>query len=271
VRDVTRAVRLALLFATACGRIGFDEHSPTGDAAGSDAAADPLAGCVMHLAMDETTWSGVPGEVIDSCGMNPGTAVNGAAPADDPVRGRVGMFVGGTSCVEVPDSPSLRATDALTISAWIKPAMLSPASFGVVSKRTDYMVNTEYSVFIWASNDGSGNVNELYADIDTENDRGADPTTVYADNVWHQVTVVYDGTRPASGRVQFYVDGNFTYAMPESSASITPPSLEPNLAVGCLPLSGPGQGFVGALDDVVIWRRALPSTDVAAWFAATKK
>jgi hypothetical protein len=257
------------VLASACGRIGFSEHPP--DAAGIDATDPVLVDCVMHLAMDEDTWSGIPGEVRDSCGTNPGTAINGATRGDDPERGRVGMFVGGTSCVDVPDAPALRATDALTVSAWIKPAMLSPASFGVVSKRVDFMADTEYSVFIWASNDGSGNVNELYADVDTENDRGADPTTVYADDVWHQVTVVYDGTRPASQRITFYVDGNLTYVMPESSASIAPPAVEPNLAVGCLPLSGPAQSFVGAIDDVAIWRRALPSADVAAWFAATKK
>jgi hypothetical protein len=263
---VTRAVCLALLFTSACGRIGFTDHPP-------DAAEiDPLlADCVMHLAMDETTWSGVPGEVRDSCSTNPGTAVNGATPAADPVRGQVGMFVGGTSCVEVPDAPALRATDALTMSAWIKPAMLTPDSFGVVSKRVDYMTDDEYGMFIWASDDGSGPVNELYVDIDTDNDRGADPTTTYADNVWHQVTVVYDGTRPASGRIQFYVDGNLTHAMPETSASITPPEVEPDLSVGCLPLSGPAQAFVGAIDDVAIWRRALTPADVAAWFAATNK
>jgi hypothetical protein len=257
-----------VVLATACGRIGFSEHPP--DAAGLDAADPLLADCVMHLAMDEDSWSGAPGEVRDSCSTNSGTAVGGATRTDDPVRGRVGRFVGGTSCVEVPDAPALRASDVLTVSAWIEPAMLSPDGMGVVSKRVDFMADTEYSVFVWASNEGSGSDNELYVDVDTENDRGADPTTVYADNVWHQVTVVYDGTRPASERITFYVDGNLTHVMPESSATIAPPAVEPDLAVGCLPLSGPAQSFVGAIDDVVIWRRALSSADVAAWFAATR-
>ena len=73
-----------------------------------------------------------------------------------------------------------------------------------------------------------------------------------------------------SQRIRYYVDGNFTFAAPETSASIAPPQMEPNLSVGCLPLSGPAESFIGALDDVVIWRRALASSEVAGWYMATR-
>jgi len=225
---------------------------------------------VLDFAMNEDAWTGAAGEVHDSCGTNPGTAVNGITTTVDPQRGRVGTFMRPTGCIEVPGSPSLRATDALSISAWIKPAMLSPGGFGVVSKRIDYMASTEYSVFVWASNAGAGPTNQLYVDIDTENDRESDPTTTLADAEWRQVTVVYDGTQPMSQRIRYYVDGNFTFAAPETSAAIAAPQAEPNLSVGCLPLSGPGESFIGSLDDVVLWRRALGSSEVAAWYMATR-
>jgi hypothetical protein len=267
-------VRCAVLIAlAACGRADFDARLII-DAAplAIDTPVDAdtvLDGCVLHMRMDEPAWTGSPGEVIDSCSTNPGTAVNGATTTDDPIRGRVGMFIGGTSCVEVPDAPSLRMTDALTVSAWVKPSMLSPASFGVVSKRTDFQIATEYSVFVWADANGMGSTNEVYVDIDTENDRGADPTTVYVDNQWKQITVVYDGSLAQAARVKFYVNGALTFVMPESSASITPPAAEPNLAVGCLPLSGPNQSFVGNIDEVVIWRRALSAIEISSWYTTT--
>nr|HEX4313435.1 hypothetical protein [Kofleriaceae bacterium] len=150
-----RGVVALLVVATGCGRVGFADRSVVGDGAmGGDggsgggsgrdgAVTDVLAGCVLHLPMDEASWAG-SGAVVDTCSGFDGTAGGGADVTTDPVRGTVGNFVGGTSCVD-----------------------------------------------------------------------------------------------------------------------------EPDVAIGCLPLSGPAQSLVGELDEVVIWNRALPATDVAAWYAQT--
>ncbi len=259
-----------LVAVAACGRVDFGSLRDAAPMRDAD-DIDMPEGCALYFKMDEPAWTGAAGEVRDSCGTNPGTAVNGITTAEDPVRGRVGMFSHETGCIEVPDAPSLHATTALTISAWIKPAMLSPSGFGIVSKRIDYTKSTEYSVFVWAANNGMGSTNQLYVDIDTENDRNSDPTTTLVDGAWRQVTVVYDGSQPMPARVRYYVDGTFTFAAPETSSSIAVPPAEPNLAVGCLPLNAPAQSFIGALDDVVIWRRALAASEVADWHTATHR
>jgi Concanavalin A-like lectin/glucanases superfamily len=267
---------LALLLG-ACGRFDFDpadlDPNPGDDANGAlDAPrAEPPPGCVLHFAMEEASWAG-DDAVIDSCGPHRGTALGGANIATDPVRGPVGVFVGGSSCITVPDAPDLRMTDGLTISAWIKPAAVPPGdpdSFGIVSKRISVGNATEYSLYLAA--DTTATTTNVTVDIDTENDRVADPDSTYGVKTWRQITLVYDGTLAMASRVKFYADGALSFTAPETSASIAQPMTEPDLAVGCLPLVGPAQAMVGSIDEVVLWNRALGATEVASWFTATAK
>ena len=270
-----RTLAAIWVLAAGCGRIGFESHvDPTGDGArdqvGPSADADLaplLVGCQLGLAMNEASWTA---GLVDRCGGdNIGVPTGGATPVDDPQRGRVGEFVGGTSCVIVPDAPELRGGSAVTVSSWVRPTQLTPASFGVVSKRTDFTIDTAYSVFVWADMAGAGTVNHVYVDIDTENDRFENPGDEFL-NAWKQITIVYDGSRTQAERIAVYVDGGFRTYGPETSSSIPTPTTPPDVYVGCLPLGGPAQSLVGRLDDVMIWSRALPAADVAAWYAATK-
>lgn len=258
---------------TPLGDAGGDARDAAGTVDTPDAGLPAVlrTGCAFYLAMDEATWTGAPDEVADACSTHPGTAFDGAAIIADPVRGRVGHFVGNSSCVVIPDAPALRATTAVSMSAWLRPVGVSANGMGVISKRVDYTIDSEYGVMVWADNYGAGTTNLAYVDIDTENDRAPDPDVVYADGVWHQLTVVYDGTRPASTRVIYYVDGAFSYAMTETSSTIAPTASHPDVSVGCLPLSARAQGFTGDLDDVVVWTRALSAAEVASWYAATKR
>jgi hypothetical protein len=268
-----RAVLIAGLLTAGCGRLGFDAgnaDSPPDDAVASDADLSTLlTDCLLRMSMDEPAWTGAPGEVKDSCGGHDGTASGGATTILDDVRGRVGIFIGDPSCVQVADATLLQPTTRMTVSAWISPTALAPASFGVISRRTSFGVDVSYSFFIWTDTDGTGTTNQLYVDIDGENDRVPDPNATFL-NEWHQVTVVYDGTRAQNARVQFYVDGELSFTAPESSAAIAPTMGAPPLSVGCLPLGGPAQSLVGRLDEVVVWARALDGDEVAQWYAATK-
>lgn len=271
------ALELTALVAlvTGCGRFGFDAAAEIGGDGALDQGAPStdadlsslLVGCTLGLAMDEPSWAG---GVVDRCaGHHDGTATGGAAPVDDPERGRVGELVGGASCVIVPDAPELRGGGALTASAWVRPTQLAPGSFGVVSKRVNFGANTAYSVFLWTANNGSGTVNHLYVDIDAEDDRFEDPGDEFLDT-WRQITVVFDGSQPTAQRVAIYVDGAFRTHAPETSSTIGVPALPPDVYVGCLPLGGPAQSLVGRIDDVMLWSRALPAAEVAAWYQATR-
>jgi hypothetical protein len=261
----------ALWIVAACGRFGFQDEVASDAAAPADSDLSALfSGCLLRMAMDESSWAGSANEVRDSCGGgHHGQAIGGATTVMDGERDVVGLFSGGTSCVQIADANELQPTTALTMSAWVFPSALAPGSFGVVSRRSDVGVDTSFSFFIWTSDNGAGMTNQLYVDIDTENDRVPDPTTALL-NQWRQVTVVYDGARAESARVVFYVDGERTFSATETSAAIPATSGTPPLSIGCLPLAGPAQGFIGRIDDVVLWSRALTAEEVALWHAASR-
>src|SRR4051812_37760282 len=166
-RAILTHVRTLLVvapFLFGCGRVSFDRNADTpidaADAAGT--GVDFGAGCAVGLAMEEASWTGVPGEVLDSCGGHNGTAVQGARRIDDDVRGRAGEFPAPSGCVQIADAPALHATTALTLSAWIYPLALDGINpYGVIAKRSDYaMDDAEYTMFVWTGN-------TVWVDIDS--------------------------------------------------------------------------------------------------------
>lgn len=223
-------------------------------------------GCVLALHMDEASWSGASGEVKDDCGNdNPGTVVGGGTTVAGGVRGRAGSFAG-NACIEIPDAPALHGTTGLTMSAWILPTRLNngEGANGVISKRTDSGKDAEYSVSVWIDN-------RVWVDLDGENDRFEGMTTI-TEQAWEQLTVVYDGTREATQRARVYVNGSLDVTRTETSASLTPyPS---KLHVGCMPAPSASpptqQNFIGEIDEVVIWNRALGDAEIAQWYASTR-
>jgi hypothetical protein len=168
--------------------------------------------------------------------------------------GRAGSFDDRNGCVQIPDDPSLRPTTQLTLAAWIFPTTLDPASNGIVGKRTNYMVDSSYTMFLW--NDGGADF-YLWADIGTDRFHGQ---WTFATNRWYHVAVVFDGGLPAGQRVHLYVDGAVDGEFTES-AEVVPQSPSP-LYLGCLPLAGPAQEFAGEIDEVAIWTRALGADEI---------
>jgi hypothetical protein len=217
------------------------------------------AGCALIQHMDET-WTGAPAEVADDCGGDDrGTRGAGIASGAPGVRNGAARF-DGRGCIEVPDSAALRAEGGLTLSAWVMPTALDDHRvFGIISKRTDMAVDSAYSVYLWA--------NRIWIDLDGNDDRFSG-TTQLRSGAWAQLTVVFDGARPETRRVTLYVDGELDVVASESSRQLGPyPSA---LHIGCLPSSTASQNFVGSLDEVAIWTRALDEREVAHWYDQTR-
>ncbi len=259
-------VRVVLLtFLAACGRFGFDAIQPPPDTTALDAPDDAtsglLVGCALLLHMDEPGWAGNPGEVHDACGAdNAGKAVGtGATTIAAGVRGRGATFPG-AGCIELGDVVDLRATTAVTTSAWVRPTGLDGSSpLGIVSKRVDVAVGTEYDLFLYT-------LDQAAIDIGDERFAGA---TTFVNGTWRQLTAVFDGSAPMAERLKVYVDGVLDVDVPVNAATI-PTGTSP-FYVGCLPLSGPAQFFIGDLDEVAVWTRALSPQEVAAWYTASQQ
>ncbi len=82
---------------------------------------------------------------LDSIGVNNGTLINGATYTDG-VVGRAFAFDGSNQYVEIPDSPSLRPTNGLTVEGWIK-FNSSAAQAAMVSK--PMLTGSGNSYVIW--------------------------------------------------------------------------------------------------------------------------
>ena len=247
-----------------CGQVGLDTRTdgvaPADAVPSTDAPPAILRDCGVYLRMDEADWAG--GAAIDSCGGPAGIVTGGAAVVDDPTRGRVGAFPGGTACVQFADGPSNRPGMALTLSAWVFPTALDGTTpFGIISKRAAYQDRSAFTLFLWDRD-------TAWIDVDTEDDRFGGAQALSNDR-WTQLTAVFDGSRPSAERTRLYVDGVLDTVSGDSATTITPFAVP--LRIGCMPDLADPIAFVGRLDEVVAWNRALEPGEVAAWYAQTRR
>jgi len=212
---------------------------------------------VLLLHMEESSWDGVANEVLDSSGLaNHGVSFGTATTTSGGKFGRGGLFDGSGWAI-VADSPSLRPTSAMTMSAWIYPTNIGSGYPGIIAKRVSYGIDEAYDMYI----DPNG---RIYVDVQSLDDRF--PTnTVFQNNLWYHVAVVFDGTLPADQRVHVYVNGVLDTTASESSTTIQPYTSD--LYIGTLPNGG--NSFVGTIDEVAIWTRALSETEIVGLASAT--
>jgi hypothetical protein len=222
-----------------------------------------LDGCILLLHMDETSWS-QPGSVKDCSGLgNDGTTVgNNIRPVPDAGRfGGAGQF-GGFSYIDVPDNPSLHPTGGLTCAAWIYPTGLTDGTPfpGIISKRSDFGLNVAFTMFLWTNND-------LYADLPL---RVSSDASAFVNYTWYHVAVVFDGTQQP--QASMYINGAFVVSGPSQDMGPTLPDSDADLTVGNLSILDKtiaGPYFLGLIDEVAVWKRALSAAEIRSLYQAT--
>ncbi len=211
--------------------------------------ASPDAARVLWLKLNESAGT----TAVDGSGSgNNGTANGGVAwlPAGGQLLGAAD-FNGTTSYLNVPDAASLDVTSAFTLTYWFKVNTINGA--GLVSKRTDFSDNNAFTTFLQTDA-------RLNVDIDTNNDRFTS-NTAFATGTWYHVAVVFDGTLAAASRARLYVNGVLDVVADETSASV--PNYTSSLKVGISNV-GTTAFLDGLVDDVRLYRRALPASEVAS-------
>lgn len=265
---------LLLALVAGCGNVaGSGTDGGTGSTDDAGPGQNPLSGtlrngCMVALHMDEASWSGATGEVKDDCGGdNPGTATGpGTTTVANGVRGRAGSFAGG-GCIDIPNGTALHTTTGLTMSAWIFPTAIDGGinnANGIISKRTDSNNQSEYNLSLWLRNHAW-----VAIDGDTDADRLEGMATITTQR-WVQLTMVYDGTQIEAQRIRLYLNGSFDQAHRETSTTI--PAYTSTLHIGCMPAPAAGtqQNFIGQIDEVAIWNRALSEAEITQWYTNTK-
>ncbi len=210
--------------------------------------ASPDANRVLWLKLDESSGT----LAADSSGSgNNGTASGALAwqPSGGQLRGAA-EFDGATSYINVPDSTTLDFTSAFTLTYWFKVNTINGA--GLVAKRNTFTDNNAFTTFLQTDA-------RLNVDIDSNNDRFTS-NTAFSTGTWYHVAVVFDGTLAAASRAKLYVNGVLDITADETSATI--PNYNSPLKVGLIN-TGATTFLDGLVDDVRLYRRALPASEVA--------
>ena len=208
----------------------------------------PDASRVLWLKLDETSGT----VATDSSGSgNNGTATGALTwqPSGGQLRGAAD-FDGATSYINVPDSTMLDVTSAFTLTYWFKVNTINGA--GLVAKRNNFNDNNAFTTFLQTDA-------RLNVDIDSNNDRFTS-NTAFSTGIWYHIAVVFDGTLAAVSRAKLYVNGVLDITADETSATI--PSYNSQLKVGLIH-TGATTFLDGLADDVRLYRRALPASEVA--------
>ena len=215
---------------------------------------------VLQWTMDQASWNGTAGEVVDLSGNGlHGRGINGAntanltpAIAGSPGTCRYGSFDGVDDYVEVADNALLDVTDELTVMMWLRPTAY-PAGGNLksfVSKDNNYEahLNSAGQVFWWW---GGGALQLTSA--------GTVPL-----NAWTHVAIVYS----RSGAFQrIYLNGVQDANTNNQNAAL--PTNNMPFQVGA-DQGFAGRNFAGLIDEVYVFRSALSTARIAQYMNATR-
>ncbi|MGL1956511.1 MAG: LamG domain-containing protein [Colwellia sp.] len=231
---------------------------------------------IAHYAMDEVSWSGAGGEVIDETGNYNAQAKNGAdtdnanpAIAGNPGTCGYGTFDGVNSYISLPSSFENKQ-GSFTITAWINPSNLESGS----------------RIFIDDANNSGGYGFSLsdddFGDVDLNSgqlrffSRDVNPTSidtlnnVVSINTWIFVSAVHDAVHKTR---QIYINGVAQQLTTGGTSSTYSGNwgIDNGLAsiggeIGSLEAD---KKFTGNIDEVRIYDGALSSSEINAIYTET--
>lgn len=238
------------------GGIDADGAPPSGDGAAPSAyAAAVMADAPLaYLRFGEAA----PPAARDETGRMTGTyslvGVKLGAPgalSNDP---DTAVELDGSGQITMPPGAEFAGNAPYTVEIWVKQALSSsPIAFLVdheswSGERRGWML-------------GAGTVQlfvERYASSTANHSRSVQPL----DTEWHHVAAVYDGARHL-----VYVDG--ALGVVSDALALAIPAISMPWSIGHQNCACTGNSFVGILDELAIYDKALPASRVAAHFKAS--
>jgi hypothetical protein len=204
------------------------------------AAATPSSGLVAAYGFEET--SGVV--VTDSSPARNHGVIAGPVRTASGRFGRALSFDGLNDLVTIADSPALDLSDGMTVEAWVRPTALSGWRSVVLKERADGLAYGLYA---------HENAQRPAATVHVDGDISAAGTGGLPLNAWTHIAATHDGAT-----VRLYVNG--------ALAGTTPASGRMPETTDALRIGGNlvwGEYFSGRIDEVRIYNRALPATEIA--------
>ncbi len=203
-------------------------------------------------------WPG-EGSAVDIAGTNNGTLYNGVGFVPGMVR-QAFSFNGTNSYVEVPDSPSLRLTNDLTIEFWVKRQRLSGIEV-LLEKGGDWTgAQCDYEVVLHDSR-------ENYCLFLTYTG-GLQGGGQIADYNWHQCAVT---AHNGSTNVGIYVDGALqpiSFTDGSTTVALTPSTRPLHIGAQLDPVTGWYYYSETCVDEMSLYDRMLSATEIQALYNA---
>lgn len=213
----------------------------------------PTVGLVAYY-----PFSGNPG---DSSGNgNHGTLGSSAPVLTADRKGQANKayyFNGNTNIITVPSSASLRPTNTLSLSVWIRSESKTASAWNMIMT-CRYGPTAPYDSYKLSTFPTSGYNNRWTFGLgnqSTMTQKELIGKRVKQDNVWMHIAATYDGAT-----MKFYTNGvldtSLNFIIPNIAYSTTA------LAIGNS-IVGAVDGFLGAIDELRIYNRALSDYEVA--------
>ncbi|MBI3609366.1 MAG: hypothetical protein HY204_01525 [Nitrospirae bacterium] len=167
-------------------------------------------------------------------------------------------FDGVDDYVEVPNAAPLQLTGDLTLEAWVNPTNFAATRWILSKAQPSGNFDAEYRLSITSA----GLLNFSHRKSATSQDTISNGASL-TPGIWQYVAAVVSG-----GNVTFYVNearNGTTQAIVGEPRVATTGSLK----IGVSGVTGFMSPFLGSIDEVVIWNRALTLTEIQAHAAAT--
>jgi RHS repeat-associated protein len=151
----------------------------------------------------------------------------------------------GSTALGVSDNPALRATTALTVEAWVKPTANPPAGgiWSIASKSGTGLNSMAYRLGV-----SMGSTLNPYAAMGSQ--ASSATSTALPLNTWSHVAMTWD---KATTTMKLYTNGQLIQTLTSVPMPVD--------NAGALLV---GQGFIGSIDELKVYQRALTQTEVNA-------
>jgi hypothetical protein len=179
------------------------------------------------------------------------------ADANDPtwIRGIYGWSYGlhfdGNQFVRIPDSSDLEP-QSMTVSAWFRGGASSNYRY-LVAKGSNQCDSASYGLYSRPNGGIAFYEGDGYTNVNVSEES---PTTVW-DGKWHNASGTYDGTT-----VRLFIDGKEVgNGMPSNGRPVGYDTPSGNTTIGAY-VGSCDLTFTGDLDEVSIWKKALPIAEI---------
>lgn len=211
--------------------------------------------------LDEASWNGTAGEVIDSSGNGRnGRSYNGAATSSDGKAGRAGSFDGVDDYLDLGTQAGLNNATSTSLELWFNRTTdqtsatthgITNVLAGVSSASSNDVIEigtsgTDLKIFTYSVS--GGQLSHTYTNAGIQN------------NTWYHLVVTYD--KNDTNELKFYLNGALVGQWSNPAGNLIT-STSP-LTIGAVVDSTVVGMFKGKIDEVVVYNRALTSTEIGS-------